>query len=176
MIITGKNLKSLIHQYGIAPEQSYDQFSLTLTLDQDIIKYKEEIESITYGQDIPKEYITHINASDGYVIKPGEAVLACSAEIIKIPKGYFGLLQTKGSLARLFITINCCDGQIESCFEGKITFEICNMGNIPIKLISGQNVAQLYIFKTSDDNEAYHGKYKNATEPTLSNKKYNTEK
>lgn len=50
MIITGKNLKSLIKQYDIINKQSYDQFSLSLSLDKQILRFKENIPYITYGQ------------------------------------------------------------------------------------------------------------------------------
>lgn len=56
MIITGKNLKSLIKQYDIINKQSYDQFSLSLSLDKQILRFKENIPYITYGQEIPDEY------------------------------------------------------------------------------------------------------------------------
>lgn len=39
MIITGKNLKSLIKQYDIINKQSYDQFSLSLSLDKQILRF-----------------------------------------------------------------------------------------------------------------------------------------
>lgn len=173
MIITGKNLKSLIKQYNIINEQAYDQFSVSLSLDNQILRFKSDVPYITYGQEIPDEYIEQINLQDGYILKPKQAILACSSEYINMPKGYMGLLQTKGSLARLFITIHCCDGQIESGYNGKVTFEICNMGTIPVKLNAGQKIAQMFIFKTSCDDEKYVGKYNNADKPTISNKKYN---
>ena len=173
MIITGKNLKSLIKQFDIINKKSYDQFSLSLSLDKQILRFKENIPYITYGQEILDEYMERISLQDGYILKPGQAILACSSENIKMPKGYMGLLQTKGSLARLFITIHCCDGQIESGYNGKVTFEICNMGTIPVKLNTGQNIAQMFIFKTSCDDEIYEGKYNNADQPTISNKRYN---
>lgn len=62
MIITGKNLKSLIKQYDIINKQSYDQFSLSLSLDKQILRFKENIPYITYGQEIPDEYMERIIA------------------------------------------------------------------------------------------------------------------
>lgn len=173
MIITGNNLKSLIRQYDIINEQNYDQFSISLSLGRKVLRFKENIPFVTYGQEIPNEYFEEIILNDGYILHPGKSILACSAEQIKMPKGYIGLLQTKGSLARLFITTHCCDSQIESGFNGSITFEICNMGTIPVKINKDQYIAQMFIFKTSCDNEEYNGKYKNSIEPTISNKTYN---
>ena len=106
--------------------------------------------------------------SHEYILKPGQAILACSNESVKIPAGYIGFLQTKGSLARLFITVHCCDGQIEPGFEGRVTFELCNIGNLNVKLLPNSPVAQLYIFKTSSDKSKYNGKYNNSDKPTYS--------
>lgn len=174
MIITGENLKNLIYQHGISKENTYDIFSLTLTLDELIKRYNvPEGECISYGSPVKDDYIENIILSDGYVLNPGDAILACSAEVINMPAGYLGIIQTKGSLARLFISIHCSDGQVESGYNGKVTFEICNLGNIAVKINKGQSVAQLFIFETSCISAIYNGKYNNSTEPTISNHQYN---
>ena len=176
MIVTGNNLKALIRQFGMIQEQAYDQFSLSLTLDRQVIRFKEDTPCITYGQDIPDEWLEELYIQDGYILKPGHAILACSSETINMPKGYIGILQTKGSLARLFVTVHCCDGQVESGYSGKITFEICNMGPVEVKLLPGHKVGQLFVFSTSCENEMYNGQYNHANSHTISNKGYNNKK
>lgn len=172
MIITGINLKELMAQYDIAPQASYDEFSITLHLDRSVRKYKFDKDYIvTYGERISEDNVVTEQLVDNYILYSGQAFLACSAEEIKIPRGYIGLLQTKGSLARLFVTAHCCDGQIESGFHGHITFEICNMGPLNVRLQPDSAVAQLFIFKTSSDLPSYQGQYNNAKEPTYSNQK-----
>lgn len=157
----------------MAPESAYDQFSLTLTLDGNVKRFKEDIGTIIYGSEVDQDLMENISIPNGYELKPGQAILACSSEIVRMPMGYIGFLQTKGSLARLFITIQCCDAQVESGYNGKVTFEICNMGPTTIKLLPGVPVGQLYIFETTCKDIAYNGKYNHATQPTISNKQYN---
>ena len=174
MIITGENLKDLIHQHEIANENTYDIFSLTLTMDQLVKRYNvPKGEYISYGSPIQNDYIETILLKDGYILHPGDAILACSAEIINMPVGYIGIVQTKGSLARLFISVHCSDGQVESGYHGKVTFEICNLGNIAVKISSGQPIAQIFILETSSVSVLYDGKYNNSKEPTISNFNYN---
>lgn len=84
-----------------------------------------------------------------------------------MPLGYFGLLQTKGSLARLLVTIHCCDSQIDPGFEGKITFEIINLSNYTIKILPGKFIGALYLIKTSSEGISYNGKYNNSLIPTI---------
>ena len=158
-----------MEQYQMAPIGSYDTFSITLSLNSYIRKYNySEGQVITYGGKIEDQMMIDEEISHEYILKPGQAILACSNESVKIPAGYIGFLQTKGSLARLFITVHCCDGQIEPGFEGRVTFELCNIGNLNVKLLPNSPVAQLFIFKTSSDKSKYNGKYNNSDKPTYS--------
>lgn len=172
MLIVGDNLKGLIKQYSIItnPDSGFDETSISLRLDPKIIKIlPTNNDVITYGESIPSAWIREIDLKldEGIIIEPHEAILGCSYESVNIPVGYFGLLQTKGSLARLFISIHCCDAQIEPGYNGKITFEICNNSNLRIKLLPRQKVADLFIFKTSTRNKPYCGRYNGATKPTI---------
>ena len=147
MVITEVNLKELMEQYQIAPIGCYDTFSITLHLSRFISKYCcSENHVVTYGQKVNDDELIDV----------------------KMPEGYIGFLQTKGSLARLFITAHCCDGQIEPGFEGCVTFELCNMGNLNVKLLPYSPIAQLFVFKTSSNNEKYNGKYNKSDKPTYS--------
>ncbi len=170
MIITGNTLLQLIKDHQLAPESTYDQFSLTLHLCETIKKYnftKDHV--VTYGEKISNDDICTQSIGKGLILHPGESILACSKELIRMPKGYMGFLQTKGSLARLFLTINCSDGQIESGFHGHITFEICNMGQLDVRLLPNSPVAQLFILEATSKIESYQGRYNNSSEPTHSN-------
>jgi len=171
MIIIGNKLKNLIKQHKISNDiQSYDKTCLSLRLDKIYLKIKIKRNTIlNYGEQIPKKYILKKTIlKDGLVIKPKQCILACSKEIISIPNGYFGLIQTKGTLARFFITVHCCDGQIDPGYNGKITFEICNFANFSVRLLEGQKVSNLYLIKASNKvKEGYIGKYQNADKPTI---------
>lgn len=173
MIIVGDNLKDLISQHKIIdnPASSFDDTSICLTLDNSIIRIIPDEDTIlTYGSVIPESWIKEdtININEGIVLDPKQTVLACSQEIVRIPLGYFGLLQTKGSLARLFVSLHCSDSQIEPGFCGKITFEICNFSNMKIRLLPKQKVGDLFLLKASTKHvNPYNGKYQNADKPTI---------
>lgn len=172
MVIISEDLRDLVNQFGIAPLQSVDQFSITLKLSEDIAEYNiKDDDAITYGTHVPDKCVKRSRVTRDIILNPGGAILGCSDEQIRMPKGYIGFIQTKGSLARLFVTVDCNDGQIEPGFNGRITFEICNMGTIPVRLIPHTPVAQLFILRASSDKEGYSGQYKDSDIPTFSNNK-----
>lgn len=176
MIVVSENLKGLIEQTALVPLTSLDEFSITLTLSKHIVRLEiPSGQEIIYGAKVPAEYIKEEEINDGVILSPQQAVLACSNELVKMPKGYMGLLQTKGSLARLFISVHCSDGQVEPGFEGRVTFEICNMGNATVKILNGAPIAQMFIFKTSSNKKAYDGKYSHSQKPTISYQDKNEE-
>ena len=175
MIVVGDNLKQLIdqHQMVLPFNDSFDVNSIALSLDKKIVHITPtsiDDQIITYGSALPATWIKEVNINnhDGVIIEPKSCVLACSFEKIAIPMGYFGLLQTKGSLARLFVSLHCSDGQIEAGFDGKITFEICNLSNFRVRLRAGDKVGSLFVIKTSTrDTKPYGGRYNSADRPTI---------
>lgn len=172
MLIVGDNLRQLMEQTSLVDDvRSFDENSITLSLDRNLVELipTETITELTYGHRIPAECVRQFELSDsGHVLLPGMGVLACSRETVSIPPGYFGLLQTKGSLARMLVQVNCCDGQVESGFIGKITFEMCNLSAFSIRILPDAKVAQLFIMKTSMRSQhPYSGRYQNAQIPTI---------
>ena len=95
-------------------------------------------------------------------------MLACSSQNITMPLGYIGFVQTKGTLARLFVAAHCADAQIEPGFSGKVTLELMNQSPFDIAIPVGANIAQIYIMRCSTDNsKPYNGKYQRCEIPTL---------
>ena len=172
MLIVGDNLQSLAKQCQVVDDdRAFDHTSLTLRFGRTVTRIEPpDGEVFTYGSTVPEEWIRREDVADsGYVMQPKTCILACSHEKVRMPLGYLGMIQTKGSLARCFLTVHCCDGQVEPGFTGRLTFEICNIGPIPVKLIPRQKIAQLFVFRTSTRNvRAYGGRYQNADGPTVS--------
>jgi dCTP deaminase len=174
MLIVGESLRNLIRQRNIVERHCltscFDDNSIALSLDRQIVRMKATNgATLHYGDEIPDKYLEPSTLHDEpLLLGSREAVLGCSCELITFPMGYFGLLQTKGSLARMFVSICCCDGQIEGGFEGKITFEIVNHSEFQIEIRPLQPVAQLFVFKTSSRNATpYDGRYQKADRPTV---------
>lgn len=171
MIIVGENLKNLIVQHEMVNKKNcFDETCITLSLSKHIYRFKEnEKHTLVYGEKIPSKYYKKEQIKENGILIPSKGtVLACSNEYLKMPQGYFGLVQTKGTLARMFVFANCADGQIDPGFEGRITFEIFNASPFEIRFRRLDKIANLYIIKASCKNtQKYQGKYLRAKEPTL---------
>lgn len=172
MLIVGKNLEQLVEKYRITENiKDVDTTCIELRLDRTVKRLCATIRNRTlrYGERIPGECIKVSDiGKDGLLLRPAEPVLACSQQKIVIPPGYMGLVQTKGSLARMFVFAQFSDAQIDSGFSGKITLELFNASPFNILIQEGQKIANLYIIKASDKNvKLYEGKYQYAQEPTI---------
>lgn len=169
-LIVGENLRQLNGSLNICPVDRYDVYSLKLCLsgtvffpivsNDNIIDYNSDDADSHYEQ---KEL-----SNEGLLLNPNDCVLCCSSEYVKMPCGIFGLVQTKGSLARLFVSVQQTDAQIEPGFEGAITFEIKNNSPHRIRLKKNDNIAQLFLFLCTTDNApAYNGRYSRKNYPTI---------
>jgi len=175
MLIVGKNLDALMHQHNIVDDLTrFDNTSIALRLDRSILvpnqhEIKNLKEPVTYGHAIPEGLLTLERIDDdGYTLLPQAAILACTYEFVKMPMGYFGFIQTKGSLARLLVSITCTDGQVESGYQGRVTLEIVNHAPYSVCLPPLASIAQLFIFKTSTRLAGpYDGRYQHADGPTF---------
>lgn len=176
MIIIGENLRELVSQHNILNSESgFDTTCLKLTLGNEYIAFRSKRsliskpDTIVYGEELSPDFYEKKTIGDGgLIIPPKEAVLASSKEVINMPAGYMGFLQTTGSLARLFVSIHFCDGQVDPGFSGNITFEIFNASDYNICIRKNIPVGNLYIFKASTKNHLlYDGKYQGAKGPTV---------
>lgn len=101
---------------------------------------------------VKKQYAKtrEVEVADGeeFILHPGVSVLAISKE-------YFGseeyLVQVggKSSLARVGLMIHNTAGLINPGHYLHITFELCNLNNVPIVLRPGMEIAQLTFSKLS---------------------------
>ncbi|OXL37463.1 deoxycytidine deaminase [Enterobacter mori] len=175
MMIIDENLKSLSKANGVCDrEELIEDYCIQIRLSNSIyyrpknsgvkIVYGSSSDALDDGYEIVDPQITPV------ILEPMGRILACSQEKYSIPRNVFGLVQTKGSLARLFVQVTCCDGQIEPGFEGKITLEIVNLSPFTIEIPILSKVAQLYLFQCSmNTSKPYTGKYANHTFPSLPN-------
>ncbi|RZM73949.1 deoxycytidine deaminase [Pseudoalteromonas rubra] len=169
MVVVGDNLKGLIRAKDICDEELFDEFSIKIKLDRTVFRLTpQEKKTIRYGAQTVEEYYKEETLESELLLRPGECVLACSSQIITMPLGYIGFVQTKGTLARLFVAAHCADAQIEPGFSGKVTLELMNHSLFDISIPVGANIAQVYVMRCSTDNsKAYKGKYQSSEKPTL---------
>lgn len=169
MIITKKNLQKLVSHKNVQNrirDVVVDTTSICIHLDNQFTSYDPyDGEPFTPPKTMPT---TTRTVPDGkhIVIPPGGKLLACSEEEVKMPLDKFGLVQTKGSIARGFLFAHICDGQIDPGYRGKITLELLNSSDFYYKLEPGMPIASLFFMQTDEEIDCYDGRYQNSTTPT----------
>lgn len=103
---------------------------------------------------------------NGYVLKPGDFVLASTLETVEIPLGYYGFIETKGNISRAGLSSHNTDGHIDPGYRGKITLEIKNHANVNVKIYPGIKFVQLFLFRVEGEMAMYKGKYQDSVGPT----------
>jgi dCTP deaminase len=81
-----------------------------------------------------------------YVLHPGDFALACTLEFIRLPADLSARLEGRSSWGRLGLQIHSTAGFIDPGFAGVITFELSNLGKVPIPLYPGLRIGQLCFF------------------------------
>lgn len=170
MMLIGDELLNLIHEKKVAPEEAFDETCIQLSLGRTVkhLVPSPQNDTLIFGQTIPRECVKKSDISDsGLLIKPHSSALAVSHEEIHIPLEYFGLLQTKGALARLMVSIHFSDGQLDPGFAGHVTFELYNGSDFSILLPYRSLVGNIYIYETRGKTRGYSGRFANSDEPTI---------
>lgn len=86
--------------------------------------------------------------TDFLILKPQQFVLAQTKETIGVDRKHVGLLEGKGSLGRLGLSIHATSSLLNPGDKIQLTLELFNAGPIPIKLEPGMKIAQILFEKT----------------------------
>jgi len=107
--------------------------------------------------------IQHCNP-EKIVLSPGDAILICTIECIRIPYDCAGTVYLKSSLARQGLD-HALAGYCDPDFNGQLTLEL--HAHCPIVLTHGQRVIQLVLNRLESEPEAgYSGRYQDQQGPT----------
>jgi len=137
--------------------------SLDLTLGKNIAYYQgntaiDPAKHSTYNlknENMPKT---------GYILEPGEFILAETVEKITLPRYLAGKVDGRSSMGRLGIAVHITAGFIDAGFSGTITLEIHNVNRRPVILRPGMIVAQMCFFEIDPCERDYQekgGRYQN---------------
>jgi dCTP deaminase len=83
---------------------------------------------------------------DPFILHPGEFALAASLEFVRIGPTISARVEGRSSWGRLGLLIHATAGFVDPGFAGSITFELHNVGPVPIPLYPGVRIAQLCFF------------------------------
>jgi dCTP deaminase len=91
---------------------------------------------------LSKQYFVPFGTN--FVLHPNRFVLASTLEWIRLPSACAAFVVGKSSLGRRGIIIETASG-VHPGFSGCLTLEIANVGEIPVKLVAGMMIGQLFV-------------------------------
>jgi len=115
-----------------------------------------------------------IVAEDFFMLHPGQFALANTQETITLSGALVGRVEGKSSIGRLGLIVHATAGYIDPGWTGRITLELSNVANLPIKLYPNMKIGQLSFELLSSPAERpyghpdLHSKYKGQIDPTES--------
>jgi dCTP deaminase len=81
-----------------------------------------------------------------FVVHPGRFVLAATLEWVRVPETLGGFITGKSTIGRRGLIIETAAG-LHPCFSGCITLELANSGEVPIALVPGMRICQVFFHK-----------------------------
>ena len=118
--------------------------------------------------------LVEVDATEPFVLHPGEFVLGATYEAITLPDDIAARLEGKSSLGRLGLLTHSTAGFIDPGFSGHVTLELSNVATLPITLWPGMKIGQLCFFRLSSPAEhpygsdKYGSRYQGQRGPTAS--------
>lgn len=117
--------------------------SYDLTLDRHFLLPNLGVTGVDLAEPIPQELMAPVTSEGGFVIEPGDFVLGCTREVVRVGPDLSARVEGKSSLGRLGLMVHITAGFIDPGFEGQITLEIVNAAPWEITLYPGQRIAQV---------------------------------
>lgn len=116
-------------------------------------------------------HVIHPEGEHEYLLKPGEFVLGCTAEYVRLSNNLVGMVHGKSTRARSGLSVHAA-GLVDSGFYGQLTLEMYNMSPWDIELEYGMTICQISFdfLSTSPDRPYGHPElgshYQGQTGPT----------
>lgn len=107
-----------------------------------------------------RKYIEHysIPSYGKFVLHPGSFVLGCTLEYIKMPVDLAGRLEGKSTWGRLGLEVHSTAGYVDPGFDGCLTFELQNVGKVPLPLYPGVRIGQICFHEIEESTIPYKKK------------------
>jgi dCTP deaminase len=149
MILSDRAIKEKIKDGSIVIEPFSEEFLQPATYDLHLDKYflvfnKESVAMIDVKKKQDK-LMREIKVSEkeGFIIHPGEFVLANVKEITGVDDTHVGRLEGKSSLGRIGLIVHATAGFLDPGNKLRMTLELANVSPLPIKIYPGMKIAQM---------------------------------
>jgi len=149
MILSDKTIKEKIKEGCIVIKPFSEEFLQPASYDLHLDKYflvfnKENIPVIDVKKredNLMREVV--VDEKEGFIIHPGEFVLANVKEITGVDAKHVGRLEGKSSLGRIGLIIHATAGFLDPGNKLRMTLELANVSPLPIRIYPGMKIAQI---------------------------------
>lgn len=119
-----------------------------------------EVEAVDMANVQDATTLVRRTPEQGFILHPGEFVLARTVEKLWMPNNIVGRVEGKSSVGRLGLIVHATAGYIDPGFHGPITLEMTNLRRVPIKLRPGLPIGQFSFQRCSaEPDKPYEGRY-----------------
>ena len=109
----------------------------------------------------------YVPLGENFVLHPNSFVLASTLEWLRLPRDLGGYVTGRSSLGRRGLVIETAPG-VHPFFMGCLTLELANVGEVPLKLLTGMPICQLFLHHiTSPPAEAAPTRFRAERQPRL---------
>jgi dCTP deaminase len=99
----------------------------------------------------------HVGLADTFVLHPKQFVLGATLEYVRFPHDLMGYVEGRSSWGRNGLQIATAT-VVSPGFAGVLTFEISNVGEVPVRLRTGTRIAQMVIHHLDGAEDRYAAK------------------
>jgi dCTP deaminase len=118
-------------------------FDLSVTVEE----IKEQVREYTE--------VVHVEPMNPFILHPNEFALASTLEYIILPNDIAGRLEGRSTWGRVGLQVHSTAGLVDPGFQGTLTFELHNMGKLPLPLYPGVRIAQISFHLCQPVSESY---------------------
>jgi dCTP deaminase len=180
MILSDRDLKQALADGKIQVEPLFPNAiqpaSIDVHLGADFLVFRNDQHTCIDPKDPLEDMMESITISEErqFILHPGQFALGMTYETVSVPHDMVLQLNGKSSLGRIGLIVHATAGYVDPGNTLKITLELQNLANLPIKLYYKMPIAQVAYVKLSSEVDVPYGqdklnsKYYGATKPQAS--------
>ncbi len=101
----------------------------------------------------------HVKPMEPFILHPGEFALGSTLEYVILSCSIAGRLDGRSTWGRAGLQVHSTAGLVDPGFQGTLTFELNNMGKLPLPLYPGIRIAQLCFYRCEPVTDIYVDKH-----------------
>lgn len=99
-----------------------------------------------------------LGSAEPFILHPKDFVLGSTLEYLKLPNNLTARLEGRSTWGRVGLQIHSTAGLVDPGFKGSLTFELHNLGKLPLPLFPGVRIGQLVFYPIDNVGVDYSNK------------------